>query len=88
MHSIQTTKLFEKDVIKAQKRGKDLAKLKAIINELVNRRVLPTKYKDHKLTGHYIGFKECHIEPDWLLVYKIANNILYLVRTGTHADLF
>jgi mRNA interferase YafQ len=88
VHSIQTTKLFEKDVIKAQKRGKDLAKLKFVINELVNNKVLPTKYKDHKLTGNYIGFKECHIEPDWLLVYKIANNILYLVRTGTHADLF
>ena len=88
MHSIQTTKLFEKDVNKAQKRGKDLAKLKFVINELVNNKVLPTKYKDHKLTGNYIGFKECHIEPDWLLVYKIANNILYLVRTGIHADLF
>ncbi len=88
MYSVHTTKLFEKDTIKLGKRGKDLVKLKLIINELAKGHVLQPKYKDHKLTGNYSGFKECHIEPDWLLIYKIEDGALFLTRTGTHSDLF
>jgi mRNA interferase YafQ len=88
MYPIQTTKLFEKDIKKAKKRGKDLQKLRFVINELAKGKPLPLKYKDHRLVGNYIGFKECHIEPDWLLIYKIEEHVLYLARTGTHSDFF
>lgn len=73
-----------------KKRGKDLAKLKYVVNELANQRTLDEKYRDHELTGNYRNFRECHIEPDWLLIYRIEKGelILALVRTGTHSDLF
>lgn len=73
-----------------KKRGKDLAKLKYVVNELANQRPLDEKYRDHELTGNYRNFRECHIEPDWLLIYRIekCELTLALVRTGTHSDLF
>ncbi len=73
-----------------KKRGKDLAKLKYVVNELANQRPLDEKYRDHELTGNYRNFRECHIEPDWLLIYRIEKGelTLALVRTGTHSDLF
>lgn len=73
-----------------KKRGKDLEKLKYIVNELANQRPLDEKYRDHELTGNYRNFRECHIEPDWLLIYRIEKGelTLALVRTGTHSDLF
>jgi len=88
MYFIRTTNHFDKDLLKAKKRGKDLQKIRFIINELAKGQALPPKYKDHKLSGNYKGYKECHIEPDWLLIYKIENKTLYLARTGTHSDLF
>ena len=80
MYEIKTTTKFEKD----------LKLLKEVIDILSKEEELSSKYKDHYLQGDYIGFKECHIKPDWLLVYKIDNNILVLTlsRTGTHSDLF
>lgn len=73
-----------------KKRGKDLEKLKYVVNELANQRPLDEKYRDHELTGNYRNFRECHIVPDWLLIYRIEKGelTLALVRTGTHSDLF
>lgn len=73
-----------------KKRGKDLAKLQNVINILASGEELPQKYKDQCLSGNYSKYRECHIEPDWLLIYKIENNILVLtlVITGSHSDLF
>ncbi|MDR2581310.1 MAG: type II toxin-antitoxin system YafQ family toxin [Fibromonadaceae bacterium] len=73
-----------------QKRGKDINKLIFVLNTLANGQILPEKYRDHKLTGNFMGYRECHIEPDWLLIYKIIKERLILVATatGTHSDLF
>ena len=81
---------FKKDYKKVVKRGYDIKLLKNIINKLVNEEELPEKNRDHNLGGEYSGCRECHITPDWLLIYEIDNGelILYLTRTGTHSDLF
>ena len=88
--TIKTTKRFDKDLKKLKKRKYDLKLLAKIINKLSDSEVLSEKYRDHYLTGDYKGFRECHIQPDWLLIYKIDKNILALTlsRTGTHSDLF
>jgi mRNA interferase YafQ len=79
---------FKRDVRLAEKRGKDMAKLRELILLLVEENPLPARYKDHALGGEWKHHRDCHIEPDWLLLYKLDGNDLYLVRTGTHADLF
>ena len=81
---------FRKDLRLAQKRGFDLDKLKKVIDALAGGAVLEAKYRDHALTGDYIGFRECHIQPDWLLIYKVDGErlFLFLTRTGSHSDLF
>ena len=79
---------FRKDVKRAEKRGKDMAKLRAILNLLAQEQPLPVEYKDHALRGDWIGFRDLHIEPDWLLLYRIENDEVQLARTGTHSDLF
>lgn len=81
---------FKKDYKLAKKRGLKLDKLTKIINLLAEEKELPKKYKDHNLSGNYKDFKECHIEPDWLLIYRIENKelSLFLFRTGSHSDLF
>jgi len=79
---------FEKDVKLQKKRGKDIEKLKEIVRLLIEGSMLPPKYRDHNLTGNFVGFRECHIEPDWLLIYKINEAEIYFTRTGTHSDLF
>lgn len=81
-------RLFEKDVTKAKKRGKNLEKLKALMRLLILKEVLPEKNQNHKLKGDYIGYWECHVEPDWLLVYKTTETHIIFARTGTHSDLF
>lgn len=88
--SIQFTNQFKKDLKIAKKQGKDLDKLFEVINILANEEKLDTKFKDHDLSGSYKGTRECHIEPDWLLIYEIDNNalILMLYRLGTHSELF
>jgi mRNA interferase YafQ len=70
------------------KRGEDLTLLKKVIDILREEKVLPSQYKDHKLKGDYIGARECHIQPDFLFIYYIKNNILTCTRAGSHADLF
>ncbi len=81
---------FSKDLKAISKRGYDLDKIKYVIKELSNGNSLPDKYKDHMLKGDYASKRECHIEPDWLLIYEIDGEklILILLRTGTHSDLF
>ena len=79
---------FRRDVKLAQKRGKDMAKLRELIGPLIEGDPLPQHYKDHSLGGDWKHHRDCHIEPDWLLIYKIYGDDLYLVRTGTHSDLF
>ena len=71
-----------------EKRGKSLDKLRTVLDLLVNEIPLPAQYFNHKLTGNYKGRSECHVQPDWLLIYKIDGENLYLERTGTHSDLF
>jgi mRNA interferase YafQ len=83
-----TTKRFEKDVNLARKRGKDLTKLRIVMQLLLEEKKLNPKYSDHWLTGNYANRRECHIEPDWLLIYKPGVTELIFERTGTHSDLF
>jgi len=84
------TKQFEKDLKLAIKRGKDPNKLKKVILKLVTQEPLEPKYRDHKLVGNYMGRRDCHIEPDWLLIYKPEpeNDRIIFERTGSHSDLF
>ena len=81
-------KSFKKDIKTQIKRRKDMSKLKDLIILLLAETPLDPSYENHPLYGNYIGNMECHIEPDWLLIYRIENGFLYLVRTGTHSDLF
>ena len=90
MLDIVLSNRFKKDLKLAAKRGYDLDLLDAVVTNLAERRPLAEKYRDHELTGNYSGFRECHIQPDWLLVYHVEADelILFLSRTGTHSDLF
>lgn len=89
-YGIVITSKFKKDLKLAKKRGYDLSLLGSVVNTLANGQPLDEKYKDHDLVRNYKGCRECHITPDWLLIYEISDNelILYLTRTGTHSDLF
>ena len=83
------TNKFQKDLVLMQKRGKQMDKLKALIEKLVNEEVpLPAHNRDHKLSGNMSGCRECHIEGDWLLVYYYLEDVIVFARTGTHSDLF
>ena len=82
------TKQFERDMKICQKRGKDTTKIKAIMFDLIVENALPPKNKDHSLSGNWKGHRECHIEPNWLLIYLYSDDEVRFVRTGTHSDLF
>jgi len=82
------TKQFEKDIKRVEKRGKSIDKIKIVIRKLINEEPLESNYKDHKLSGNYQGRRECHIEPDWLLIYKLEDINIIFERTGSHSDLF
>ena len=90
MYKIQYTSHMKRDVRLMRKRGKDLSKLVAVLNALASGDSVPEQLKDHPLSGRYKNFRECHIEPDWLLIYQIYEDTLILsaTATGTHADLF
>lgn len=79
---------FERDLRKAAKRGKNLEKLKIIVRTLIAGWKLDPLHRDHQLAGNYVGRRECHIEADWLLIYKIEEERIIFERTGSHADLF
>ena len=89
-YKIVMSSRFTKDLKLIARRGYDLNKIKFVISELANGNKLDSKYEDHQLTGVYSGKRECHILPDWLLIYEIKDDklLLYLVRTGSHSDLF
>ena len=84
---IRTTQ-FKRDVKLAEKRGRQMSRLKSVMTKLANEESLDPKYKDHKLGGDYKNHRECHIEPDWLLIYRLIAKEIHFVRTGTHSDLF
>jgi len=88
MRSIRRDAQFKRDVKRLLKRGKDMNKLKEIIEGLVRVRELPRRTRDHPLKGTLKDCRECHIEGDWLLIYRIEGSELSLIRTGSHSDLF
>ena len=89
-YTIRTTTQFKKDFKLAKRRNRNMNLLKEIIDKLANGEPLEEKYRDHALTGNWAGHRECHIQPDWLLVYCVENDVLVLTlsRTGSHSDLF
>ena len=90
MLTIKYHTMFKKDFKRIKKRGYDISRLEKIVELLANEVPLPEQFIDHNLSGNYNGFRECHIAPDWLLIYQVNNNELVLVlsRTGSHSDLF
>jgi mRNA interferase YafQ len=90
MYRIVFTKKFQRDYKLAEKRGLDKNLLNEIVRQLAIGSILPAKSKDHLLKGQYKGFRECHIQPDWLLIYRDDHDekVLNLIRTGSHSDLF
>ena len=89
-YQIEYTSRFKKEYKRAKKRCRDISLLRAIIDILAKGETLPEKYKDHPLVSNWVGYRECHIQGDWLLIYKYKDNelILSLTATGTHSDLF
>lgn len=89
-YSVKVTALFRKDYKRAQKRGLNMALLEQVVADLARKRPLSPAHRDHALTGNWIGFRECHIQPNWLLIYYREDDVLVLTltRTGTHSDLF
>lgn len=89
MYQLDYTNAFSKDLKKIRKRGYDLARLKYVVDKLQRKEALEPRFKDHSLTGNWDGYRECHIQPDWLLIYRVFEDrlLLVLTRTGTHSDL-
>ena len=87
-YGVRKTSRYKKSLKKMLKRGKDIKKITAVVRMLANGEVLPPQYKDHPLVNNLAGFRDCHIENDWVLLYKIQDNILILTLadTGTHSD--
>jgi mRNA interferase YafQ len=88
MRAIFQTSQFKKDLKRIQKRGKDLSKLKEVVSVIATSGVLDERYRDHSLSGKWSGSRDCHIEPDWILIYRLDDEDLFLERTGSHSDLF
>ena len=88
MKTVSQTTQFSRDIKKMEKRGKDLSKLKRIVTALALGETLNAKYRDHALIGTWKPARDCHIEPDWILIYTADEFTLRLERTGTHSDLF
>jgi mRNA interferase YafQ len=88
LRDIVRSTTFKKDVKRAQKRGKDMGKLKVVILLLLDDKPLEPRHRDHPLKGDWVGYRDLHIEPDWLLLYRLTETELTLARTGTHSDLF
>ena len=89
-YEVRFTRQFKRDLKLAKKQGKDLGKLYDVIEQLANGEILDKRYHDHDLRGEYEGRRECHVEPDWLLIYEIQGEVLVLIlyRLGSHSDLF
>lgn len=88
MRTPSYTTQFEKDLRRMLRRGKRVEKIKIVLAALINQEPLSERYRDHPLTGDYKNRRECHIEPDWLLIYKLLEDEIIFERTGSHSDLF
>lgn len=89
-YEVKFTNQFKRDLKLAKKQGKDINRLFDVISTLAEGKKLDSKYRDHNLSGDYTGCRECHVEPDWLLVYEVMDHVLVLMiyRVGTHSELF
>lgn len=88
MYHLKPTNIFKRDLKRSKKRGKSIDKLHNVLILLQNGEILPESYRDHSLTGNWVGRRECHIEPDWLLIYAVFDVEIVLERLGIYADLF
>ena len=90
MRTFSRTSQFKKDVKRVEKRGKDMTKLKAVLELLIDGETLPPEFRDHPLRGDFAGSRDCHLEPDWILIYNLSEKTTHVCfeRTGTHSDLF
>lgn len=90
IYEVKFTNQFKRDLKLAKKQGKNIDKLFDVISTIAEGKKLDEKYRDHNLSGDYAGCRECHVEPDWLLVYEVMGNVLVLMiyRVGTHSELF
>ena len=88
MRQARTTGQFDRDYSHIIKRGKKIEKLDDVMILLINEKPLPQRNRDHALKGDFKGFRDCHIEPDWLLIYKVDGDVITFERTGTHSDIF
>ena len=88
MKAIFQTSQFKKDFKRIKKRGNDLNKLKEVVSAIANSEALQESHRDHALSGNWSGSRDCHIEPDWILIYRVDGEFLFLERTGSHSDLF
>jgi mRNA interferase YafQ len=88
MKRLSQSNQFLKDIKRMRKRGKDIKKLQSVVNTLANKETLHPRHRDHPLVGEWKTCRDCHIEPDWILIYYTDSNILRLERTGSHSDLF
>jgi mRNA interferase YafQ len=88
MKAIFQTSQFKKDFKRIKKRGKELNKLKEVVSAIANSEALQERHRDHALSGNWSGSRDCHIEPDWILIYRVDGEFLFLERTGSHSDLF
>ena len=86
-HIFQTSQ-FKRDFKRIKKRGKDLSKLKGVVSTIAKSELLEERHRDHALCGKWTGSRDCHIEPDWILIYRVDGESLFLERTGSHSDLF
>jgi mRNA interferase YafQ len=88
MKAIFQTRQFKKDFKRIKKQDKDLSRLKEVISATANHEALEQRHRDHALSGNWSGSRDCHIEPDWILIYRVDGEHLFLERTGSHSDLF
>lgn len=88
MKAIFQTSQFKKDFKRIKKRGKDLSQLKEVVITISNSEALEERHRDHALSGNWSGSRDCHIEPDWILIYRVDGEYLFLERTGSHSNLF
>jgi len=88
MRQARTTGQFDRDYSHVVKRGKKIEKLDSVMMKLINEEPLPPRNREHALKGNFKGFRDCHIEPDWLLIYKVEGDVITFERTGTHSDIF
>lgn len=86
--AIERSSQFKRDYKRLKRQGASLSKLLNVIEQLVDEKALDQRYLDHALKGNWRGYRECHLEPDWLLIYRVEGDLLELARTGSHSDLF